>query len=224
MQEKQKQKCRELRAAGKHDVANDLEKGQYYGLKQLENNDKIESTGQTVSEALKQHDVVIMSADVLSFFENSMGSEKSGAKTHVGEAWESIFSNDTMLLFDEADTIFFKERAQSGEGAKTLTSEQVQIMRDVHYHFLGDQMGLFGQVDLKSLSSDDKTALKDKGYINKEGYIQHEFFQAGSAAANNVSEAAYNAVQAKAEKPGKNMAKIQGMLNAKYKIAISKIL
>ena len=41
-----------------------------------------------------------------------------------------------MVVFDEADTLFFKNRAQSGEGARLIEGARKAVMRDVHYEFL----------------------------------------------------------------------------------------
>ncbi|MCP4649168.1 MAG: hypothetical protein GY853_03685 [PVC group bacterium] len=121
-------------------------------------------------------DVIIMSADVLSFFENALGKEKGSETTHMQKTWDTIFGNNTMLLFDEADTIFFKQRAQSGEGAKSLTIENKLIQRGVHYEFIGNTLGLWGKINKSDFSETELNQMHDEGYINKDtGNIQYGF-------------------------------------------------
>ncbi|MCK5590896.1 MAG: DEAD/DEAH box helicase family protein, partial [Candidatus Pacebacteria bacterium] len=141
--------------------AENLAGEKHFSLNDLEHNKE------GVAESLQKSDVVIMSADVFSFFENALGKETGTKSTHVQNTWNKIFGNGNMLLFDEADTIFFKQRAQSGEGAKQLTTEQKTVQRAVHYHFLGDTLGLWGNIENINLTQDERAELQKNGYINE---------------------------------------------------------
>ncbi|MBA7522143.1 hypothetical protein ES705_14260 [subsurface metagenome] len=124
----------------------------------------------STAKKLQDADVVIMSSDVFEFFENAFGEAKGLGKSPIEKTWNKIFVN-TMIVFDEVDTIFFKNRAQSGKGQRLLEGSQEEVMRGVHYEFLKDVLG-FGKPgehmeELKTKLTVNYTVIDTKGKAEK---------------------------------------------------------